>query len=46
LRGGVLKRVLLVTLTNGEDDGLEDIKVQLERHNMALNGSACNNEIS
>jgi hypothetical protein len=46
LKGGRLRRVLLLRLTNGEEDGLEDINVRFKRHNMALNGAACYDETS
>jgi hypothetical protein len=36
--------VFLLWLTNGKEDGLEDINVKLKRHNMALNGAPCNDE--
>ena len=46
LRGGELRGVLLLRLTNREEDGLEDIKIRLKRHNMALNEAACSDGTS
>jgi hypothetical protein len=46
LRGSRLRRVVLLRLTNGEEDGLEDINVRFKRHNMPLNGAACYDGIS
>jgi hypothetical protein len=42
LWGGVLRGVFLLRLTNEKEDGLENVNVLFKRHNMALNGAACN----
>jgi hypothetical protein len=42
----MLRRVLLLRLTNGEEDGLKDINVRLKRQNMALNGAPCYDKTS
>ena len=42
----MVRRVVLLKFTKRKDDGLEDINVGLKRHNMALNGAACNDGTS
>jgi hypothetical protein len=44
LWGNLLGGVLLLRLTHGEDEKLEDVDVRLEHHNMALNGAASNDK--
>ena len=46
LWGSMLRSVFLLRLTNGEEDGLEDVDVRLKRHNMALTEAACNDGTS
>jgi len=42
----VLRGVILLRLTIGEEDEIEDINVRLKHHNMALNGTTCNDRTS
>jgi hypothetical protein len=42
----VLRGMFLFRLTNGKDDGLEDINVRFKRNNMVLNGAASNDGTS
>ena len=42
LWGNLLENVFLLRFAHREEDGLEDVDVQFERHNMALNGVASN----